>query len=105
MRSIYVTSEQRLTGEFAAVPTLRESGINVVTLGWTAIVAPRGLAPAQIAWWEDTLAQVAKHEEWRKYLEFNYWQNVFQGHAQATGYLKTEYDQMRAGLVDLGLAK
>jgi len=105
MRAIYVTSEQRLSGEFSSVPTLREGGMNVVALGWTAIVAPRGLTPAQIAWWEDTLAQVAKHEEWRKYLEFNYWQNVFQGHAQATGYLKTEYDQMRAGLVDLGLAK
>lgn len=105
MRSLYVTSEQRLTGDFASVPTLKESGIDAVALGWTAIVAPRGLTPAQIAWWEETLAQVAKHEEWRKYLEFNYWQNVFQGHTQATGYLKTQYDSMRAGLVDLGLAK
>lgn len=105
MRSLYVTSEQRMTGEFASVPTLKESGIDAVALGWTAIVAPRGLTPAQIAWWEETLAQVAKHEEWRKYLEFNYWQNVFQGHSQATGYLKVQYDTMRAGLVDLGLAK
>lgn len=105
MRALYVTSEQRLSGDFAQVPTLRESGIDAVALGWTALVAPRGLTPAQTAWWEDTLAQVAKHEEWRKYLEFNYWQNVFQGTAQATGYLKTQYEQMRAGLVDLGLAK
>jgi putative tricarboxylic transport membrane protein len=105
MRALFVTSEQRLSGDFAAVPTLRENGIDIVALGWTAIIAPRGLTPAQIAWWEETMAQVAKHEEWRKYLEFNYWQNAFQGSAQATGYLKTQYEQMRAGLVDLGLAK
>jgi putative tricarboxylic transport membrane protein len=105
MRTLLVTADKRLGGDFSAVPTLRDNGIDVVAMGWTAIIAPRNLTPAQIAWWEDALAQVARTEEWRKYLEFNYWQNLYQGHAEATAYLKAQYEQTRAGLVDLGLAK
>lgn len=105
MRALLVTADKRLPGEFANVPTLRDVSIDVVAMGWTAIVAPRGLSSAQIAWWETTLRELAQTEEWRKYLEFNYWQNVYQGHAEATQYLKTQYEQVRAGLVDLGLAK
>jgi putative tricarboxylic transport membrane protein len=105
MRALLVTSDKRLSGEFASVPTLREASIDIVAMGWTAIIAPRGLSNAQVAWWESTLRELAQTEEWRKYLEFNYWQNVFQGHSEATQYLKTQYDQVRAGLVDLGLAK
>jgi putative tricarboxylic transport membrane protein len=105
MRALFVTSDTRLSGEFSQVPTLRESGIDVVAMGWTAIIAPPGLTPAQIAWWEETLAEATKTEEWRKYLAFNYWQNVYQGHAQASAHLKAQYDQARAGLVDMGLAK
>ena len=105
MRALFVTSDTRLGGEFGQVPTLRESGLDVVAMGWTAIIAPPGLTPAQIAWWEETLAELTRSEEWRKYLAFNYWQNVYQGHAQASAHLKAQYDQVRAGLTDLGLAK
>lgn len=105
MRALLVTSDKRLDGDFATVPTMRESGVDVVAMGWTALIAPPKLSAAQVAWWEATLRQAAQAEEWRKYLEFNYWQNVFQGSAEATVYIKAQYDQVRAGLVDLGLAK
>ena len=104
-RALFVTSDTRLSGEFSQVPTLRESGIDVVAMGWTAIIAPPGLTPALIAGWEETLAELTKTEEWRKYLAFNYWQNVYQGHVQASAHLKAQYEQARSGLVDLGLAK
>jgi putative tricarboxylic transport membrane protein len=105
MRSLLVTADKRLSGDFSSVPTLRDAGIDVVAMGWTAVIAPPNLTAAQIAWWEESLAQIARTEAWRKYLEFNYWQNVFQGHAEATAYLRHQYEQTRAGLVDLGLAK
>jgi putative tricarboxylic transport membrane protein len=105
MRALLVTADKRLGGDFGSVPTLRDNGIDVVAMGWTAVIAPPNLSPAQVAWWQDALAQAAQMEEWRNYLEFNYWQNVFQGHAEATAYLKVQYEQTRAGLVDLGLAK
>jgi putative tricarboxylic transport membrane protein len=105
MRALFVTSDTRLSGDFSQVPTLRESGVDVVAMGWTAVIAPPGLTPAQIAWWEQTLGEATKSEEWRKYLAFNYWQNVYQGHAEASAHLKTQYEQTRAGLIDLGLAK
>jgi len=105
MRALLVTADKRLGGEFSAVPTLRDNGIDVVAMGWTAIIAPRNLTSAQMAFWEDALSQAAHTDEWRKYLELNYWQNVYQAHADATAYLKTQYEQARLGLIDLGLAK
>jgi putative tricarboxylic transport membrane protein len=105
MRAIAVTSSQRLTGEFASVPTLRELGADVVQTGWTIVMAPKGVTPAQVRYWEDMIAKAAQTPEWKAYLAENYWTYTFQRSGDTVRYLGTEYENARRALVDLGMAK
>jgi putative tricarboxylic transport membrane protein len=105
MRALAVTSSQRLGGEFAKVPTLRELGMDVTVNGWTIVMGPRGLNAAQVRYWEDALAGAVQHPEWKAYIDFNYWSPLFQRSPDAMAYLAREYEAARSVLTDLGLAK
>ena len=105
MRALAVTSPQRLGGEFAKVPTLRDAGMDVSVTGWTIVMGPRGLSSAQLRYWEDALAKAAEHPEWKEYLAFNYWSPLFQRNPEAMKYLAREYEAARTVLTDLGLAR
>jgi putative tricarboxylic transport membrane protein len=105
MRALAVTSPQRLTGDFASVPTLRELGMDVVQTGWTIVMGPKGLTPGQVRYWEDMIAKAAQTAEWKAYLAENYWTYTFQRSGETARYLGTEYETARRALVDLGMAE
>ena len=105
LRVVGVASNQRLGGPFAAVPTWKEQGINVVFGGWRSIMGPKGMTPAQIAFWEKLLAQVVASPEWKTDLGRNYWSDDFALSAQYKADLGHDYASMKAVLTDLGLAK
>ena len=105
LRVIGVAANQRLSGPFASVPTWKEQGINVVFGGWRSIMGPKGMTPAQIAFWETILSQVVATPEWKTDLERNYWSNDFALSEQYKTDLKHDYTSMKAVLSELGLAK
>jgi putative tricarboxylic transport membrane protein len=105
LRVVGVAANQRLPGPFAAVPTWKEQGVNVVFGGWRSVLGPHGMTPAQIAFWEKILAQVAATPEWKADLERNYWSNDFALSVQFKTDLKQDYVRMQAVLTELGLAR
>lgn len=105
LRVVGVAANQRLSGPFASVPTWKEQGINVVFGGWRSIMGPKGMTPAQIAFWERILSQVVATPEWKTDLERNYWSNDFVLSEQYKSDLKQDYTSMKAVLSELGLAK
>jgi putative tricarboxylic transport membrane protein len=105
LRVVGVAANQRLPGPFASVPTWKEQGINVVFGGWRSIMGPKGMTPAQIAFWEKILSQVVATPEWKTDLERNYWSNDFALSEQYKADLKHDYTSMKAVLSELGLAK
>jgi len=105
MRIIAVGAPQRSTGLLAGVPTLREQGYDISLANWRAISGPKGLTPAQIAYWEDALAKVVATDDWRKALEAQYWDPSFLGSQAFARYLDNEYAVTKTLLTELGLAK
>jgi putative tricarboxylic transport membrane protein len=105
MRPLAVTSTNRLPGDWASVPTLRDLGMDVAGYGWTIVMAPKGLTPQQVRYWEDMIAKAAQTPEWKAYLAENYWIYTVQRSADATKYLAKEYEIARRSLVDLDMAK
>ena len=105
MRVLAVAAPQRLTGVLSAAPTWREQGVNVVAGSWRGVFAPKGLTPAQLAYWESALRKVSETPEWKADLEKNYWTDHFVIGAALKKELEQEYAQDKAVLVDLGLAK
>lgn len=105
IRILAVSAPQRLAGALAGAPTWRELGANVVIDNLRGIVGPGSLNAPQIAYWEAALKKMTESGEWQKSLEQNSWVNSFTGAEGSRRELKLQYDEMRLGLVELGLAK
>ena len=105
LRVVAVSADKRLPGSLANVPTWKEQGINLVYGGWRSIVGPKGISAAQVAFWENALRKAAQSAEWKAELERNYWSDDFVTSAQFRKDLDKDYADMKAVLVDLGLAR
>jgi putative tricarboxylic transport membrane protein len=105
MRVVAVAAPSRLGGALSDVPTWKEQGVDVVVGGWRSIMGPKGLTPAQVAYWEGVLRKATQVPEWKGDLEKNYWSDDFVTSAQFRKELEKDYADMKAVLGDLGLAK
>lgn len=105
-RMLAIFAPQRQAGALAQVPTLREHGItaNGIT-NWRAMFGAKGLTPAQIAFWEDALARMAAADEWKSQLAANNLASHFLRGKDFVKYLQDEYNDTKAAMADLGLAK
>lgn len=105
VRIVGVVAAQRMTGDLANIPTLREQGIDVTQASWRAVFAPRGINSAQVAFWGDALAKVSATDDWKKGLEANNWAPLFMRGKDLASYLESNYNLTKALMSDLGLAK
>jgi putative tricarboxylic transport membrane protein len=103
-RAIGVSAAQRQGGALAAVPTLREQGIDAAFFNWRGFVGPRGLTPAQTAFWDQAFAKAIQSEDWKKDLQANAWAEDYMTSAQARRHIDAEYEVLKAVLVELGVA-
>ncbi len=105
MRALAVSAPQRLPGAFAATPTWGEVGAASVSRFWRGVIGPKGLSPAQIAYWEGEFAWLAATDEWKKYLADNLLVSDFMNARDVARFLQSESVEYRALLTDLGLAR
>jgi putative tricarboxylic transport membrane protein len=104
IRMLAMAAPQRMTGAVAGVPTLREQGIDVSGVSnWRGIFAPKGIAPGQIAFWEDALGKTVATADWKSLLEENSLASNFLRSAECAKYLERQYGITRAVMADLGL--
>ena len=105
MRVVAVAGPRRFGGTLADVPTWDELGVKLVYGGFRGIVAPKGLTPEQVAFWEGALRKASQTPEWQANLEKNYWSNDFLDGKAFRKDLDETYNAMKSVLLDLGLAK
>ncbi len=104
-RIVAISAARRMAGALAPVPTWKEQGVDAVNSNWRALVGPRGLSTAQVAYWEETAARLSKSAAWNKQLEASFWEShVLQG-AALRDFLEAENKSMKGILGELGLAK
>jgi putative tricarboxylic transport membrane protein len=105
LRVLAVSSARRLGGAFAAVPTWKEQGADSVFSSSRGVIGPKAMSAAQIAYWENVLARVVEADEWKKEMESNFWEDGFLRSADTLKLLKTQYDEYKSVLLDVGLAR
>jgi putative tricarboxylic transport membrane protein len=105
LRAIAISSPQRLDGALAQIPTWKEQGLNAVFGNWRGVVAPRGITPQQVAYWEKVFAAMVKTDEWKRDMQANFWSDFYMGSADSRAFLQTEQATLKTILIDLGLAK
>ncbi|MFN8720790.1 MAG: tripartite tricarboxylate transporter substrate binding protein [Rhodospirillales bacterium] len=66
MRILAVAGEERAGGPLAAVPTWKEVGFDVSVSAWRGIIAPPGITPAQVDYWQKALAAFMASDAYRK---------------------------------------
>jgi len=105
LRIIAVTSEKRGEGAMAAIPTWKEQGVDVVFANVRLLVGPKGMTPAQIAYWDAAMGRVVATEDWGKEVARNEATPDYSGSRASAQRMAQLYGQLKSALVDAGLAK
>jgi len=105
MRTLAVSAPRRRPGIFSSVPTWKEVGVDVTVSTWRAVMAPKDLTPAQIAYWDGVFRKLVATEDWKKEVAENYWENTYLPAADARRRLDHEYNETKQILQELGIVK
>lgn len=105
LRVLAVSAPQRLSGAFADTPAWNEIGADCVVGAWRGVTGPAGLAPAQIAFWEEILRAAIARPVWRDELTRLSWSPQHIDGPTLRDYLKDERNEFIAVLGELGLLK
>jgi len=105
VRILGVSAAQRQPGALADLPTLRELGSDAVFFTWRGFMGPKGLKPAEIAYWDAVFEKLAQSEEWKKDTERELWNSDYLLSARTREHLDREAGVMTTILTELGLAK
>lgn len=105
LRFIAVATPKRVPGAMATVPTLREQGIDVELASWRSVVAPAGITPAQIAYWDDVFSKMTKNEDWRANLDKNFLTDHYLSSAETRKFFDSEFGKYKTILTELGMTK
>jgi putative tricarboxylic transport membrane protein len=105
LRVIALASAERLPGLYSNVPTWREQGANSVVFLWRAMFGPKGMTPAQVAYWESIFQRLTETPEWKAEMVKRSSVTLFMGAQALKKRMDEEYPEVKALLVDLELAK
>ena len=105
VRILGVSSAQRQPGALAELVPFKEQGVDATFFTWRGFMAPKGLKPAEIAFWDAVFEKLAQGEEWKKDTESQFWNADYLLSAETRKHLDRENEVMKTILTDLGLAK
>ncbi len=106
VRMIGLAAPQRMTGIASTVPTFREQGIDSTGVtAWRGVFGPKGLSPAQVAFWDDTFTKVVETDDWKKQLQENDLAWQYRRSRDFAKYLENDYAATRAAHTEIGLTR
>ncbi|MGH7268505.1 MAG: Bug family tripartite tricarboxylate transporter substrate binding protein [Candidatus Rokuibacteriota bacterium] len=104
-RALAAASEKRLAS-MPDVPTLRESGIDVLVTQWRGVAAPKGIPKEAETALVDAFKRLSESRAWRdKYLKENNLTPYYLPPAEFARYLDGEADRMGRVLREMGAIK
>ena len=103
LRMLGIAAPERLPGELANIPTVREQGMDVVTANSYTVLLPNDLKPEQIDFWAKALDKVLQAEDFQKDLALNFWVPRPIRYPQTVKWMQDDYDENRAVLKELGM--
>jgi putative tricarboxylic transport membrane protein len=105
LRPLGLAAPKRLGGLLATVPTWKEQGVDVVLPSWRGIVGPRGMTPAQVAYWEEVFLKLSFNDEWLAELSKRGWDGTYLNGSETRKFLDGQFKLLKEALGELGLAK
>src|SRR5262245_1738849 len=102
MRYLAVSSDARV-GEHSP-PTIRESGLDVSTSNWRAVVSPRGIDTETRSWLADAMVRMRQTDAWQEVLRRNDWTDHFITGVELARFIEKETESDAEVLASIGLA-
>jgi putative tricarboxylic transport membrane protein len=96
LKLLAVLAPQRLGGQFRAVPTAREQGVDVVWQTARGLYMGPGVPEKDVAEWARTLRRIMATPEYARLLDTYALQPFAQSGAEMDAYVQREVQQMRA---------
>lgn len=104
VRALAITSEKRLAGPMASVPTVKESGYDVTYQIWRGVFGPPEMPAEAVKFWKEALAKMVKTKTWEGVLKNYQWSDAFDADNFAQ-FLAQEEEVYKKLLTELGFAK
>ena len=105
VRILAVTSEQRLAGPLASIPTWKEQGIAGTFNTWRGLWGTKAMSAEQVAFWDDVLERISRDAQWKENLAANLWESDYRNSRDTLRYLDALHVELRDVLKELGLAR
>ena len=105
VRMLAVSSDKRLGGALATVPTWKELGLAVVVANWRSVVGPKGLGEEQVRYWDGVFTKLVQIPDWKQALEAKLEEDTYLNSRETRILMDRQYAELSAVLSDLGLAK
>jgi putative tricarboxylic transport membrane protein len=103
MRVLVTFAPERMEGALAAIPTARESGVDLTWVTWRGFYVPGGLDDAQYRAWVDVLEQVGRSSAWERARVVNRLQPFFMVGPDFAAFVAAQVEEFRAMSRELGL--
>ncbi len=105
LRVLAVLSEQRLPGDYAAMPTAVEQGINAVAPNWRGFYLPAGVPDDAYAWWVKTIDDVYASDQWKQVMAQSGLMPFHKSGAEFTAFVNQQIQDIHDLSVEIGLLK
>lgn len=105
LRCIAVSADERMKGDFAHVPTVKESGIDVVFPHWRGLLTHKDITAEEIAYWENLIEKAIATDDWQQILTNNSWTSYYRNSADTKAMWNEEFDVYKELTQAVGLAK
>ena len=102
LRFVAFATDERVPGVFADVPTWKELGVDATVSAWRAVIAPPGLKPEHIRFWEDAFATMIASDGFKAEAEKEFLTAKYLNSAQTGAFLQEQEDTYRDYLNAIG---
>ena len=103
LRVLVTLAPERLEGPLAAIPTARESGVDVTWVTWRGFYVPPDISDAEYARWVDVLERVGHSEAWVEARRTNRLQPFFMVGEEFSVFVHDQVDAFREMSREIGL--
>jgi putative tricarboxylic transport membrane protein len=103
LRTIGISSPERLPGPYAPAPTWTEQGVDCEVGSWRGASGPPGLGQGPIQFWEGVLAAALQTPECQAECARHFWIDKHLDGDRLRDYLRLERSEMKSVLGELGL--
>ncbi|GIL03475.1 MAG: C4-dicarboxylate ABC transporter substrate-binding protein [Alphaproteobacteria bacterium] len=105
IKVIAVLAPERLAGDFAAFPTAREQGLDVIGANWRGFYVPGGMSDEAYDFWVKAIGTVYDSAEWKSIMAANGIAPLDLRGDDFQAFVKQSVDEIQALSKEIGLIK